>query len=171
MNVEPCRSLREWLADPGAQGVNATLAAQPKDAGDVVAAIATFADETTDVQAAEGRVAKPAPSCTVTVTDTRVPEIEGVGPTQDFQVDVLVQVTYDGATIEQNVRDAGYAMRAVIRSLRHLHEQANDAARSRNGVVLYSCLAINPLGIATQAESAEITAGVLVTYQGRDSAS
>lgn len=169
--LEANRIVREWLADPGADGLNGRLAALAKDPGETVAAIATFADETTDVQAAEARIAKPLPSCTVAVTDIRIPEIEGVAPTQDFQVDVLVQLTYGAGKIEENVRDVEYAMRALILSLRVLHREDNNAARNRNGIQLYSCLAFNPLGVATQAESAEVTGGVLVTYQGRDTAS
>lgn len=168
MSVEVNRIVRDWLAALGANGLNSRLSALPKDPGDVVPAIVTFADETSDVAAAQARPAEPYPSCTITVADERIPEIEGVAPTQDFEVDVLLQLTYGGPKHEENIRNVKYALRAATLSLRVLHRQENDSARRRNDVQLYSCLAFNPLGVATKPESTEITGGLLITYRGRD---
>lgn len=165
MIVETNRIVRAWLAAdlPG------RLAALATDAGDTVPAIATFADETTDLQAAQARPAEPFPSCTVMVPDVRVPESEVAQVTRDFEADVLVQVTFAGEQTERNVRDAQYVLRAVLQSLRELHRPEHALAhRTRNQIQLYSCERLTLLGVATQAESTQVTVGLLVTYLGRD---
>jgi hypothetical protein len=105
----------------------------------------------------------------VTVSDVRIPEAEVAQVTRDFDVDVLLQVTYAGPRTEQNVRDAQYALRAVMQSLRQLHRQEFAMShRTRNDIQLYSCERMTVLGVATQADSTQVTTGLLITYRGRD---
>lgn len=169
MIVEANRILREWLQGHPTLGLNAKLTALEVDPGDTVPAIVTFADETTDIQAAEGRTATPMPSCTVTVPEVRITDSEVGQADREFDVDILVQLSYGGPTIEANVRDAHYAMRALLHSLRELHRHEYALShRTRNNVHLMSCERMNPLGVATQPESPEVTTGLLLTYRGRD---
>jgi len=170
MLLEVCRLWKAWLTD-GTNGVNARLAGVEKDAGDPVpTALATIAEPTT--HQGVGRLELPrefAYPGLLILPPTEAQLEDGIATeifrAADFPV-AFVWITQEPNTAV-GYREGSYTMRAVLRAINALMENANVASRTRNGIVIEAMHGVSvPRPIAPVAQSTvsmAIFAGFQVT--------
>lgn len=168
MIVECVDLVAEWLAD-GTNGVNALLPAVPRKAGDVQpASLAAILAETRNGEVARGKFPQATtsyPALVVTVEgdiaippDVRTAKWEALVP-----VSMLYAVRQVAS--ELGTRDAGYTLRAVLRSIWKLEDPANAAARVRNNITLQGIERIDWLASAAELEDVVVLGGVRVVWR------
>lgn len=169
MNLEPVRLLADWLADAGqfaggASGVNAMMAAVPRDAGDPAPPAVTVFDETRDGNSARGDL--PATLPAIIVTSREIPQLDGevATYTRDGVIELVVRYACEKADTKAALRDSSYTLRAVLKSVR----QFNADTRSRNQLDVYSCLDLRFVAMWTPYESGVVTGGLIGRWQLRD---
>jgi hypothetical protein len=144
MIVAAIRQTADWLAD-GTTGVNALLAAVPKDVTDTAPPTVTIYDETRDAWVARGAVprAKTGNGPLLLLRGPDEAELPIFGTQGDAgAVPVEVRVLYLrralAATVDSDdaVRDVYQTFRAIARSLA-LQYDTQEAAPARNSVDLY----------------------------------
>lgn len=143
MILETARMVSEWLADP-LGGVNALLASTPRDPGDAEPAdLATVTDETNDSDVARGDLPANLPAVAVSIDSIQDLDGQVMTITADGHVKVRIRVAVENPTTADAVRDLSYYLRTVQRSFRRFMAlDANDPARTRNGIYLESCLSM-----------------------------
>lgn len=180
MRIETLRIVGDWLARDD-YGVNAYLTQVPRDAGDPVPPqiaswqgeqLAVF-DATRHVWVAERQDAPAVPSLYVIGEDviSLTGEASPDGQVRRTVTPIIVTVRYLTARSDTvaALRDGEYTLRAVVRSLKELFLNANDAARIRNGACLTAM--VDPVTYAPVVESIgnhRVAGGVVLNLDGRD---
>ena len=164
MLLESVRMVAAWLED-ATWGVNALLATQGRDGSDTLPPNVTVLEETTSERAALGRPSDeqdetdetPVPVLSVFAYGGDDASAATVTPVGDGSAKVVVRYEARNASAALGRRDAYYTLRAVVRSLRALSLEGDEATdRTRNDVVL---IALNDLRIEA-ADAALIDAGI-----------
>lgn len=171
MILEPDRMTAEWFRG-ATNGINALLSSTPRDAGDPQPAnVATITDETSNGEAARGELPTTMPCVAVSVDviedlDGQVQQV-----TADGRVKLRIRIGVENANSAEAVRDLSYYVRTVQRSFRRfMASDASDAARTRNGIYLETCLDMKAAIVWTKDQpGGPIVAGyVFPTLQLRD---
>jgi len=164
----------EWLAH-ATNGATAELANVTRDAGDPSpTVIAGVLDETRSAIVAQGQIPEDQATPFLLVwhlQDIQWGEENQAG--QDAQgCEIGVAYVDRDSNAERALRDAGYYLRAVKRSLNRFHRNENTAgARTRNSVILRNGgLAMRMTRPELQLQDAFISRVIAVTYPLRDSA-
>ena len=138
MIAEALRLTSAWLQH-GTYGLNAQLAAVPRDAGDPQPANFTvFATEVDHEDAALGRLPTAAPAVVITVESANVVNDEAAHEIGDGSVvlNVRLSVTAD-ADAKDMKRDASYSLRALMWCFRKwVVQDVNATTRKKNSVAI-----------------------------------
>lgn len=175
MVVEGLRILVDALNSP-VYGVNEQLERVPVDTGDSQPpAILSVLDLTRNVEvltlAAQGLggIAAPALICAPEEPVVLNGELEGAGIRRDGEA-VSYSVTY--ATRDPDLAQASldglYTMRAIEQVIGHLMKTSNIADRTRNGVVLQTCVEISYGLVVENLTDGTVTAALSATFQPRN---
>lgn len=158
----------DWLQD-ATFGVNALLAGVPRDGGDPVPpALASVIDETRDQVAAREQLPKSGfPLLEVFAAGVEIPGDIG-GPLLEGDLSVGIRYATKQVNSATAVRDARYTMRAVRRSLMQLNRNENEAARTRNSILLIYCVSLRQVPHFEKREDAWFVGGLVATYKARD---
>jgi hypothetical protein len=169
--LEANRIVADWL-DDATDGVNALLATTPLDAGDTVPVdIATIADETRDNDVAREELPATLPGIAVSVDAVPLMEGQVMVVSRDAKVKLRVRIGVENADSAEGKRDLSYYLRTTLRSLNRLFDaEANDAARTRNGMYLETCEEMTAAIAKTKEPSGNVVVCgyVLLTIQMRD---
>lgn len=169
MWLEPVRMVADWLEHP-VYGVNAILATVPIEAGDAAPPpVQDVRDETRDDDVAGDRLPTGV-SPVLAVTAYTLDAITGqVSQGQrDFRPTILVRFGIREPRKARANTVASYIYRAAVRSLHALHENANVAARTRNGIHVYDCAEMRIIPALQPLEGSTASGGIIVTYNARD---
>lgn len=163
----------DWLASAGPYGVNARLATLPLDGSDAAPTpIVSILDETRHVAAAFSRFdGVPLPALLVGVVEDptlRDGEILQPGDRADGTITVAIRYAARALMAPAALADAHYVAKAVLASLRRLHDEDQVAARTRNGVRLVSCERLQWHGIYEEIADAWVLTAVSATYYVSD---
>jgi hypothetical protein len=184
--LEVTRMVADWLhygtngpaglAD-GPLSVNALLPAVPRDGTDPQPANVTVYDATRDAWVA--RLTAPYEGSGITFPALAVfvhnginyPDGEVLTTYRDATADVVVAWVTQRADIATGRAAAHYTMRAILRSLKQLHDPARyDVFRLRNAVALRSCSALREVRFDDTKDGAVLSTGILASYAIRDEA-
>lgn len=69
---------------------------------------------------------------------------------------------------EEAVKDTGHTLRAIVKSLNVLHSNAQEAARTSNGIYLVACTLLLAGEWSEAVGNAKVTGAVVVHYEVRD---
>lgn len=169
---EPVRILQAWLADP-TNGAQAELANVARDGSDPEpTAIVGVLDETTSAIIAQGRIPKEQATPLLFVWQFRdvVWSEENQGSQDAPDVEVAIAYLDRDDNAEVAVRDSGYYLRAVKRSVIRLNRGANLASRTRNNVQLIAPYGMRLTRPGVEVEQAYVSRVLAVTYTVRDNA-
>lgn len=173
MELEAIRMVADALADP-VTGVNAQLAAVPKDAADaaLVLPAVTIADQTRDGWVARKHVnaeghagAFPAVSVSLATPASLDGEIFNTVHRQG-ELQLLIEYVQLAADSAAGAAAALYTKRAILAALAAFH--IDDARRTRNQVSLHICTSIQSAPVFAERQDVITTAALQVTYQVRD---
>lgn len=172
MIVEIVRIVADWL-DAGTDASLATLVPLvPRDGADPLPAVPTVVECTTDAEAALMQ----APSAGLPVLQVLAQDaaLTERGPTSapvpaDADAELLLRLCYASTDAAAVVRDAGYVMRAIRRSLRLLQTTAaGQTARTRGQVQVLTVADARGAPVFTPVDDQVVTGGLLVTVTARD---
>jgi hypothetical protein len=178
MSLEAVRLVADYL-DNADTGVNAILALAdfPLDSGDAAPAAVTVYDATRDGWVARMTAPRASQGVTypcLTVRATRQSyhperklESEG-GKSIAGEVTVVIEYIVRLVDSEEAVEDASYVMRAILGSLCAFNDAALEV-RTRNGVTLDDCTAIERSDVAAPYEDVVALATLALTYTTRES--
>jgi len=132
---ETLRRATAWLQD-ATYGVNAQLAAVPRDAGDAQPAnVVVFADEASHEDAALGRSPETVPAIVVTVESARMINDQVVHEVGDGEVVLNLRLYVADVDAKDAKRDASYYLRALSWCVRKWVAQSpGGSARTKNSV-------------------------------------
>lgn len=170
MRLEAVRMVAAWLKDD-TYGYAAKLAALPLDGSDsrpATVADASIVNECDDANAAFHRFdGLTLPALIVSV----VGDVEHLEPNQpqtgeraDGMVTVQVRYAEKNTAGATAIVNGIYAIRAVIASLRELHQNENAASRTRNSIRLVSCESLTEQGVYEEVEDTWLLAAVQLKY-------
>jgi hypothetical protein len=170
VRLEAVRMVTAWLKDD-TYGYAAKLAALPLDGSDsrpTTVADASIVNECDDANAAFHRFdGLTLPALIVSV----VGDVEHLEPNQpqtgeraDGMVTVQVRYAEKNTAGATAIVNGVYAIRAVIASMRELHQNANAASRTRNSIRLVSCESLTEQGIYEEVEDTWLLAAVQLKY-------
>lgn len=175
MVIEGMRILVDALESP-VYGVNEQLERVPKDVADPQpAAVMSVLELTSNpevlgiVENGIGGIAWPALVVAPEEPVVYSGELEGAAIRRDGE-SVGYSVTYvtREADIAAACRDGLYTMRAIEQTIAHLMKGANEADRTRNGIVLQYCIEIVYGLLNVQIDDGTIAAGLSVSFQPRN---
>lgn len=171
MQVEVVRSVADWL-NSATTGVNIEIPNVPRDGGDPEPShIVAVLDETRSAIVALKRIPddQATPFVLVWVPDDA--EFKAVNQAKQDAPSFPVMVGYVDRDINAQtaVRDGGYVLRAIRRSLNRFHDNANLASRTRNSIeVRNGNIRMRQVRPTLDLEGAVITGGIGITYAVRD---
>jgi hypothetical protein len=177
MYLEPGRALVDWFQN-ATYGVNALAAAVPRDAGDSAPpTVAYFNDESRDPRVAEGYPPALLPAVVVQL----IGQAQWAGEVQtvirDGKVSLLIRylanARTDGAgtaNMALGITDASYTMRGIVKSIRQWLDNANYAARTRNGIAVLAADKIMPWNVSRNETDNIIVGNLVLTCDVRDTA-
>jgi hypothetical protein len=172
MILEPVRIIADWLTDAGPGNLGTVLALVPRDAGDPLPATPTVTDCTRDDQAAVQLAPLPAalPAVQVLAQDTGLIERGPYVSPQpaDVQMEIVLRLVYGTADAATAMRDSGYVMRALRRSIRLLAQNDQSATRTRNGQHLISFMESRSVPVFTPVQDQMISGGIVLVCDVRD---
>lgn len=174
MFLETTRIITDWLNN-GTYGVNAKLAALPKDVGDNPPAVQLIVDETRNGVAARERIPVPGtagPVITVHIARPAIVHTELADAYRDVP-DLPVVIRYaDTNQVASDVgtRNAMYTMRAVLQSINALMGAPGDGgARERNQVAIANVKdEVQAVPVFQDVEDKVITGGLVFSFYVRD---
>jgi hypothetical protein len=172
-----------WLKDP-TYGVNAKIPGVERDAGDAqppaiaawtpdggVATIAVFTDEDHDVV-----LERKAPPAVPALYVMGEGEIEMIGEVMTIQrrttrdVPIVIRYITDKSDKVLSKLDGEYTGRAIVRSLRELMRQANEAARKRNNICIETMVSVSYVPHVEAVGSFRSMGAVVAFYRALDAA-
>lgn len=170
MKLEVVRMVTAWLKDD-TYGYAAKLAALPLDGSDArptTVADTSIVNECDDANAAFHRFdGLTLPALIVSV----VGDVEHLEPNQpqtgeraDAMLTVQVRYAERTAASQTAIVNGIYAIRAVIASLRVLHDNTNAASRTRNSIRMVSCESLSEQGVYEEVEDTWLLAAVQLRY-------
>jgi hypothetical protein len=175
MILETLRAWTDWQQN-ATYGVNALLAAVPRDAGDPVPGnVATFVDETRNGPAARRRIPDVVPALVTRLHLTGALD-PSVGPNvahRDAEVAVATWYADRNVATENGNRSCLYVLRALQRSLAKFVDPsiaAANTARTRNGITIYNVTALQHVTTFDTIEDTDILGALFVTFKVRDTA-
>jgi hypothetical protein len=178
MHLELVRMVTDRLAD-AALGVNAMLQTlardEPTDVDPAALAVLFIGDETRDLHVAELREPPATPAIYVAedgplavegevFTDTHRDTLPGAG------VPIAVRLILRGTNTVELVQARCYYMRATVKSLKTLLDNASAGATERNGISLEGCESFTYGRWSEQIGNAKTAGAVVMVVKGRDNA-
>lgn len=173
---EPVRIVADWLNGTTASSSSvATILALsdfPKDTADSLPANPTHYDATRHGFAARGQFPRDGSvtyPCVVVGFggmryDFQRKTHTGNAQLQQGEATVVVTVASRLQDTDENVEDIGYLVRATLGSLARLHAPTQLAGRTRNGVQLLECTAMQLVPIRGEPEDLLVGTQITLTY-------
>lgn len=168
MHIEPVHLVGEAFRD-ATYGVVAKLAGVPRLPGDAAPPTPTILTELDSMEVAHGRF--PQDTTCLTVQTYGYDRIESEIPQlveRRFAVTLLIRYQDQEGDSPKARKNAGYTLRACLRTLGEFSKDANASARRINGIGLEYIEHIQPVTIHTKVESSLAIGGMLVTYAAVD---
>lgn len=173
MRLEVVRIVAEALRH-ATRGVNSKLPDVPRDAGDDLPSnIAAVYDVTKDAHVVN-RQEPPQIPCLYVMSEGAV-IIDGeqmIGTYRDTTEPVAVVVRYLASKhdLARALQDGDYTLRAVARSIHDLMEQANDADRTRNFVIVWHLVRMTYVPVQETVGEAAVAGALVLEFDVRDGA-
>jgi len=172
--LEIVRMVTDQLRDPD-QGVEAMLATLTPDLEtDIIPAVVPFiGDATRDLEVADGHDPPATPA--LYVTEDGPLAVEGEVRTNDHRdslpgagVAIAIRLVEANSNTVEAVQARTYILRAVVKSLTLLLDNAGDAAVYRNGIELVSCERMEFGRWAEKLNEARVGAALVALFVYRD---
>lgn len=177
--LEVVRMIADRFAD-AAEGVNAHLAALPRDVGDAIPPNVTVYDETRHGWVARSQAPRTDagvvfPALTVAIEDPVEfdgdPQYSGLANErfEDVDVSVAVRLFVQNVDTEEGTEDAYYTLRAIRGCLKDFMKGEYVAARTRNSVRINQCTGMTSAALVEQLEDVWVTGGLTARFKVHES--
>lgn len=169
MIIETLRIVADALANQ-TYGVNAQLPLVPLDGSDPVPSnVVTIEDETRNFDVALNKApTDDYPQLLVALNNEVEMQGQVVSSVRESTVEVIIQYVALGVQTDTAIRDGYYTMRAVTKCITDLFDNANESARTRNGVHAQELMSMRHGNSVTYEQDAKVSISLILTILVRD---